>query len=106
MHKRHGQSFTEYALVLAIVMAVLTGMRLYMQRGIQAAIKLSADELANQEESVEFHPLKGRLESSIRVVTEDSTQRFNKVGWQEKVRRTSEGETVNIMGFEPEEVAE
>lgn len=36
-------------IVIALVIAALTTMQLYMKRGIQAAIKVAADELAPQK---------------------------------------------------------
>jgi len=43
--RARGQSFTELAILLALVMAALVGMRTYMQRGIQARLKTSTDDL-------------------------------------------------------------
>ncbi len=44
-----GQSLVEYSIILAIVGAALMGMQMYMKRGIQAAIKVSADQLGPQQ---------------------------------------------------------
>ncbi len=38
-------SMLEYALMVSIIIAAITGMRLYMQRGIQRVIKVAADDL-------------------------------------------------------------
>jgi hypothetical protein len=44
-----GQSLIEYAILLAFLVTALTAMKLYLQRGIQASIKMHADVLAPQE---------------------------------------------------------
>ncbi len=46
---RKSQSLIEYSLILAIVGAALVGMQFYMKRGLQAAIKISADQLGSQQ---------------------------------------------------------
>jgi len=43
-----GQSITEYIVLIGLVSMAIIGMQVYMKRGIQAAIKLSADELGSQ----------------------------------------------------------
>jgi len=42
------QSWVEYSIILAIVVAALASMQIYMKRGIQAVIKNSADGLGGQ----------------------------------------------------------
>ena len=44
------QSTLEYAVIIAVVAAVLTGMRFYFQRGLQSAIKVAADQIGTQED--------------------------------------------------------
>ena len=53
------QSISEYVIVIMIVTAALSGMAIYMKRGIQAAIKTVADEIGDQRDSEEIDPLKG-----------------------------------------------
>ncbi|MFA5144929.1 MAG: hypothetical protein WC723_02870 [Candidatus Omnitrophota bacterium] len=43
------QSLVEYSIILAVVLAALMGMQLYMKRGLQAGVKVAADQLGSQE---------------------------------------------------------
>ncbi len=49
--KAKAQSIIEYALLLGIIGLALGAMQLYFKRGIQAAIKVSVDQLGSQEGS-------------------------------------------------------
>ena len=62
--KTKAQSLSEYALLIVLVMAVVLGMQTYMKRGIQAVIKLSAEQLAQQPEAEEIDPFKGTKKGS------------------------------------------
>ncbi|MBI4355645.1 MAG: hypothetical protein HY597_04275 [Candidatus Omnitrophica bacterium] len=42
---QRGQSLAEYALLLALVLGALTGMAVYLQRGIQMNVRLHADHV-------------------------------------------------------------
>jgi hypothetical protein len=42
---RKGQQLTEYALILGVVALALAAMQPFMKRGVQATLKLTADEL-------------------------------------------------------------
>lgn len=48
--KIKGQSITEYAILIGIVSAAVMGMNVYIKRGVQAGIKQSVDQMANQED--------------------------------------------------------
>lgn len=43
------QSTSEYVILIGIISLVLIGMQTYMKRGIQAVIKVSADEIGEQK---------------------------------------------------------
>lgn len=60
-----GQAIFEYAVILAIVALALGMMQVYLRRGIQAGIKIAADELGQQEGSVELDPTKGTTQTSL-----------------------------------------
>lgn len=62
--KLMAQSITEFVILLGIVSLVFITMKVYMQRGIQAAIKVSADEFGNQTNNRDIYLGKGTLESS------------------------------------------
>ena len=44
---KKGQSIMEYAILVSLVIAALTGMQLYVRRGLQARIKDASDNLPN-----------------------------------------------------------
>ena len=56
-----GQNIIEYALILGVVVLALSAMQTYIKRGIQAGIKVAADELGQQEDAEETDPLKGTM---------------------------------------------
>lgn len=61
------QSILEYAVLTGIIMGVLSVMQVYFQRGIQAVVKVAADEVGRQEDAEEIDPLKGQhTESRVR----------------------------------------
>ncbi len=47
-----GQSISEYAILLGLVIAVLVGIQLYAKRGLQAAVKVAADQLGEQPDGL------------------------------------------------------
>jgi len=63
LKKNIGQSIIEYSVLLGLLAAVFAGMQVYMRRGIQAAIKISADQLGNQEDGFAYvNPREGSVE--------------------------------------------
>ncbi len=44
---KKGQSIMEYAVLVSLVIAALTGMQLYVKRGLQAKIKDASDNIPN-----------------------------------------------------------
>ncbi|GAI08601.1 unnamed protein product, partial [marine sediment metagenome] len=64
-HNNRGQAVFEYAIIIGIVVLALGTMQVYLRRGIQAGIKIAADELGRQEDSVELDPTKGTTQSSL-----------------------------------------
>lgn len=48
LYRSLGQSIGEYVLLLGIITVALLSMQVYMKRGIQAMIKVSADQLGSQ----------------------------------------------------------
>lgn len=50
--KTKAQSIIEYVILLVVIGAALSAMQLYFRRGIQAAVKLAADEVGNQADGV------------------------------------------------------
>jgi len=46
--KRKGQSTLEYAILIAIIVAALLAMQIYIKRGIQGKLRSSADSIGEQ----------------------------------------------------------
>jgi len=87
-----GQNIIEYTLILGIVVLALSAMQTYVRRGIQAGIKIAADELGPQEGVEETDPDKGlKTASSINTQTQ-GTRRIQLFGGgrqQEDIYRSS-----------------
>lgn len=48
------QAISEYVLILFIVALALGAMKIYFQRGINAAVRLVADDIGSQEQAVQI----------------------------------------------------
>lgn len=46
--KKRGQSTLEYALLIAIVVAALLAIRIYMKRGVQGRLRSATDDIGEQ----------------------------------------------------------
>ncbi len=53
---RLGSSFMEYAVVLGLVSLVLTGMNIYIKRGMQGRIKEMTDNFIGKEQAANSYP--------------------------------------------------
>lgn len=103
-----GQATLEYAVVLGLVVAALTMMQVYVRRGIQSAIKLSADEIGRQEDSIDLDPARGRtLESAMRTVSTDVNEIQHSGGAltviTEETSEVVEGHSIYVSGWEEDE---
>lgn len=61
---KRGQTVYEYAIIIGLVVLALSIMQVYLRRGIQAGIKLAADEVGLQKDSAgleTFDPRKGTM---------------------------------------------
>ncbi|MFC1675079.1 hypothetical protein ACFL1K_04270 [Candidatus Omnitrophota bacterium] len=47
-NKTKAQSIVEYAILIGIISAALFAVQMYMKRGIQSVVKLTADEIGDQ----------------------------------------------------------
>jgi len=43
--KNHGQSILEYSLIISVVVAALMAMNVYLQRSVQANLKMIEDQV-------------------------------------------------------------
>lgn len=75
-----GQSIIEYTTIIGLVVIALSAMQVYIKRGIQAGIKIAADELTadigGQQAAEETDPDKGRKTTSKIDTQTQSTQRI------------------------------
>ena len=53
-----GQAIIEYAVLFGLVTAVLMGMQGYLKRGVQAGVKVAADQIGRQSKGLEDIDLK------------------------------------------------
>ncbi len=53
LYKR-AQSFVDYVLIISIIGILFAGIQVYLQRGVQAHIKLHADTLGVQDDWIEY----------------------------------------------------
>lgn len=60
-----GQSMGEYVVLIGIVTLALITMQTYMKRGIQAGIKIAADELGRQEDAVDLGNIPKEISKAI-----------------------------------------
>ncbi|UCB56778.1 MAG: hypothetical protein JSV30_06190 [Candidatus Omnitrophota bacterium] len=89
---KRAQAVLEYAVVLGIVALALGMMQVYLMRGIQAGVKIAADEIGLQEDSVE---LSVELNSAKEL---DSAKEFDvaEVNKQRSVVRSESASTHTI----------
>ncbi len=52
--RRTGQTLTEYALIIGVVLAAVTGMQTYIKRGIQSSLKVAADQIGDQQRGLQY----------------------------------------------------
>ena len=65
MRGRSAQSILEYTILLGLVTMAFLTMRVYVRRGIAAAIKISADEIGAQDDGLaEVDPRNGSVEET------------------------------------------
>jgi len=107
-HNR-AQVIFEYAIILALVALALGMMRVYLKRGIQAGIKIAADEIGAKGDYRELLPATTTIEESQkRAKTYDWRQTIKGLGGRQtlSVIETSEilyGESIYWSDFEEDE---
>jgi Flp pilus assembly pilin Flp len=110
LKKRKGQGIIEYAIILGLIVAALSAMRVYIKRGIQAGIKVAADQLGSQENAEETDLKKGgRIVRANIDITTESEKKLTLLedGTQEReiadeTRSYSIEDSVYLMGLEEE----
>lgn len=102
--RNKGQSIMEYAIIIGIVVIALSAMQVYVRRGIQATIKVAADQLGPQEYAVSDQGEQRESKSEIDTET-TSTQRVRLLaGGSQRIdineTTRSSGEAISISTVE------
>ena len=95
MNTKRGQALFEYAVIIGVVVLALGMMQVYVRRGNQAGIKIAADELGRQEDSVELDSTKGTVQSSqVRSLSAATYQRQLNYGGSSTINVNEQNEIV------------
>lgn len=77
---RRGQQTLEYAVFIGVVSLALLVMYMYTRRGLQAVIKVSADQIGPQADSVPQWSVSSPSTNSETSTLADETMHINKIG--------------------------
>lgn len=90
MLRKRGQSTLEYAVVIAVVVAALVVMQLYVRRGFQGRLRQSADDIGEQfapkvsfnwDETIDQSVTEG-IDADARITTRYDRDRVERSGSQ------------------------
>lgn len=83
MFLRRGQSILEYAIIVGIVTVVLYYMGTGIKRGVQSLVKITADQVGNQQNSdQDFKDTQqGYLQASNSVTNESKNKQVTEIGY-------------------------
>jgi hypothetical protein len=89
--KIKAQSTLEYAIVIAVVVAALLAMQIYMKRGVQGKLHESADQIGEQFDAgnTSVYSAKGHTGTTVQEVTAGATTTYT----GESGKGTSEKQT-------------
>ncbi len=73
LNKQKGQSTLEYAMIVAVVVAGLFAMQIYMKRGVQGKLRSSTDEIGAQFEAGESQVIANSSHTGTTVETTASS---------------------------------
>lgn len=73
--KRRGQSTLEYAVIIAVVVAALLAMQIYMKRGVEGKLRDSTDQIGDQfdAETTSFDSTTSRTSKTVQITTGGAT---------------------------------
>lgn len=83
---KRGQSTLEYSVIIAVVVAGLVAMQLYMKRGMQGKLKQSSDDIGEQ-----FSPTQSTADSRRKTHTVSSEDTFPGGISNANTKQTAEG---------------
>ena len=96
---KRAQSIVEYSIILVIIAAALMGMQTYMKRGIQAAVKVSCDQLGPQEVTINSNKQASTVSTTNATKSGSLRTQVFSGGTQEKttsITDTTSGSSVSI----------
>jgi len=79
MRQRRGQSIVEYTMIISIVVVVLSYMGTSIKRGMQSLVKVTADQVGNQQNAdQDFNDAQqGFMQNSITATEEINNRQVN-----------------------------
>ena len=83
MRARHGQTILEYTIIIGIVTMMLFYMGTSIKRGLQSLLKVTADQVGNQQNSdQDFSDVRqGYMNSSISTTSESRNKEADQIGY-------------------------
>lgn len=93
MMERNGQSTVEYAVVIAVAVAALLAMQIFVKRGVQGKLRAAAEQVGEQ-----YVP--GKTKSSFTVVNPQSSRRETLLTTGEFESKLQTDEEQQRTGFE------
>lgn len=89
--RRKGQSILEYAMIIAVVVAALLAIQIYMKRGVQGKLRSSADDIGGQFEAEKTKVVSktGRTGTTVEETTAGVTTVSTGIGPSTKAEETT-----------------
>ena len=87
--QNRAQVIFEYAIILALIALALGMMRVYLKRGIQAGIKIAADEIGAQGDYRELLP--------ATTTIEESQKRSKTYDWRQTIKELGGRQTLSVI---------
>ena len=101
--RKRAQTMLEYLALLSIVVAVLLAMGVYIQRGIQGMIKITADQLGNQQDADQDITDDGYLVNAVSIsrsqMDKTTRERIGTVNYIYSDELETESRTITNLGF-------
>ena len=106
MFSRRGQNILEYTIIIGVVTVVLYYMGTGIKRGVQSMVKVTADQVGNQQNSdQDFNDAQAGFMAGSNTMTQDiKNKQVSEIGWRPAsgnavyVSNTSVNETTYTSG--------
>lgn len=116
MLARRGQTILEYTMIVGILTVVLFYMGTSIKRGVQSLVKVTADQVGNQQNAdQDFNGVQGYMQNSFTTVQDVNNKQVSETGYIPKsgipayVRNTVLNESADVItntttngGFSPQ----